>query len=279
MLSRVNVIRGFARPLLQLLTAGVCVAATAGQSADGRSQWTSAAYDLQRTGWNRAEQTLSAANVSGLRRVWKTVLPNTPHVLAGLTPPLVVNHGGRQLVIVGGSDNHVFALDAETGERVWQADFVTEAKPSAADDWLCPNGLTATPVIDTVRSRVFAVASDGRLYALSLEDGRVLLGGVHFLPPFSKMSSLSYIDGVLYSTTSQDCNLGRSGVWAINPDSPGRVVRTFYTASSCSRGFCGAGIWGRAGAASDGAGHLYVATGDGPFDPAAGQWGMAVLQL
>jgi hypothetical protein len=32
-------------------------------------------------------------------------------------------------------------------------------------------------------------------------------------------------------------------------------------------------------AASDGNGHLYVATGDGPFDPAAGHWGMAVLQL
>jgi hypothetical protein len=169
------------------------------------------------------------------------MLPNTPHVLAGLTPAVIVTRGDRQLVIVGGSDNHIFALDADTGERVWQADFTTDAKPSAPDDWLCPNGLTATPVIDKARSRAFAVASDGRLYALSLDDGRVLLSGVHFLPPFSKMSSLTYIDGVLYSTTSQDCNLGRSGVWAINPDSPGRVVRTFYSASSCSRGFCGAG--------------------------------------
>jgi outer membrane protein assembly factor BamB len=267
------------RSLIQLLFTSVLLGAMAGQSADQRSEWISAGYDVQRTGWNRAEQTLSPANVSGMRRLWKTVLPNTPHVLAGLTPPLVVNRGDKQLVIVGGSDNHVFALDAETGERVWQADFTTDAKPSAPDDWLCPNGLTATPVIDTARSRVFAVASDGRLYGLALDDGRVLLPGVHFLPPFSKMSSLTYIDGVLYSTTSQDCNLGRSGVWAINPDSPGRVVRTFYSASSCSRGFCGAGIWGRAGAASDAAGHLYVATGDGPFDPAAGQWGMAVLQL
>ena len=44
---------------------------------------------------------------------------DAPHVLAGLTPPLVVAFGGKQLVVVGASDNHVFALDADTGERVW----------------------------------------------------------------------------------------------------------------------------------------------------------------
>jgi mono/diheme cytochrome c family protein len=264
---------------LQFVFLCVLIATVVAQSPDQSSEWTTAGYDLQRTAWNRAEGTLSSENVGQMRRLWKTVLPNTPHVLAGLMPPLVVSHRGRQLVIIGGSDNHVFALDAATGERVWQVDFATDAKPIAPDDWLCPNALTATPVIDRDHARLFAVASDGRLYALSLDDGRVLLSGVHFLPPFSKMASLSYIDGLLYSTTSQDCNLGRSGVWAIDPDSAGRVVRTLYTASSCSKGFCGAGIWGRAGVATDGEGNLYVATGDAPFNPTAGLWGMAMLQV
>jgi outer membrane protein assembly factor BamB len=250
--------------VVRLGLSGVVLVTLIAQSTNDPSEWTTAGYDMQRTGWNRAERTLS---------------PDNAPLLAGLTPALVANHHGRQLVIVGGSDNHVFALDATTGERVWQVDFTTDAKPIAPDEWLCPNALTATPVIDTARARVFVAASDGRLYVLSLEDGRMLLPGVQFLPPFSKMASLSYIDGVLYSTTSQDCNLGRSGVWAIDPDSPGRVVRTLYTASSCSKGFCGAGIWGRAGVASDGAGSLYVGTGDASFDPPVGQWGMSVLQL
>ena len=214
-----------------------------------------------------------------MRRLWKTVLPNTPHVLAGLSAPLVVNHAGRDLVVVAGSDNHVFALDAATGERIWQADFTTEAKPGAPDDWLCPNALTATPVIDKARGRVFAVASDGRLYTLALDDGRVMVPGTRFLPPFSKMWSLNYIDGVLYSTTSQDCNPGRSGVWAVDPDAPGRPVRVLYTAGTCTKDFCGGGVWGRGGVSSDGAGHLYIATGDAAFDPAAGQWGTAVLKV
>jgi len=123
------------------------------------------------------------------------------------------------------------------------------------------------------------VASDGRLYTLALDDGRVMVPGTRFLPPFSKMWSLSYIDGVLYSTTSQDCNRGRSGVWAVDPDAPGRAVRVLYTAGTCTKDFCGGGVWGRGGVSSDGAGHLYIATGDAAFDPAAGQWGMAVLKI
>src|SRR3954469_10142922 len=174
--------------VVRLGSAAVVVATLVAQSPNDRSEWTTAGYDVQRTGWNRAERTLSPQNAPQMRRLWKTVLPNKPHVLAGLMPALVANHHGRQLVIVGGSDNHVFALDATTGERVWQVDFTTDAKPIAPDEWLCPNALTATPVIDEVRARVFAVASDGRLYTLSLDDGRVLLAGIRFLPPFSKMA-------------------------------------------------------------------------------------------
>jgi outer membrane protein assembly factor BamB len=259
-----------------VMLAGVLASA---QSGEQISEWATYGYDTGRTGWNRAERSLSPTNVGQMRRLWKTTVPNTAHVLAGLAAPLVVRHGGRELVIVAGSDNHVFALDAATGERIWQADFTTDAKPLAADDWLCPNALTATPVIDKARSRVFAVASDGRLYGLALDDGRVLVPGVAFLPPFSKMWSLNYVGGVLYSSTSQDCNGGRSGVWAVNPDAPGRPVSVFYTASSCTKSFCGGGVWGRGGVATDDAGHLYAATGDAPFNPDAGQWGMVVVKL
>jgi outer membrane protein assembly factor BamB len=264
---------------VRIACALVIVSTASAQSPGGPSEWTTYGYDTARTGWNRVEQGLSAENLGPMRRLWKTVLPNRPHVLAGLSAPLAVNHGGRDLVIVAGSDNHVFALDAATGERLWQADFTTEAKPGAPDDWLCPNALTATPVIDKERSRVFAAASDGRLYALALDDGRVLIPGVRFLPPFSKMWSLNYIDGTLYSSTSQDCNHGRSGVWALDPDASGRPVRALYTASMCSKDFCGGGVWGRGGVTTDGSGHLYVPTGDAPFDPGSGQWGTAVLKV
>jgi mono/diheme cytochrome c family protein len=93
------------------------------------------------------------------------------------------------------------------------------------------------------------------------------------------MWSLNYVDGILYATTSQDCNGGRSGVWALDPRAPGRPVTVLYTAGSCSKGFCGGGVWGRGGVSADARGMLFAATGDAPFNPAAGQWGTAVLAL
>jgi outer membrane protein assembly factor BamB len=258
------------------------VGALAAQTAlppAGRSDWITFGYDAQRTGWNRAERTLSPANVGQMRREWKTVLPNTAHVLAGLSAPLVVTTVDRELVIVAGSDDHVFGLDAATGERLWQADFTSSAQPDAPSDWLCPNALNATPVIDPARSRLFVIASDGRLYTLGLRDGHELAPAVRFLPAFSKMWSLNYVGGVLYATTSQDCHGGRSGVWALDPDAPGRPVSVLYTAAACMTPFCGGGVWGRGGVSADANGHLYAATGDGAFDPAAGQWGTAVLKV
>ncbi len=76
----------------------------AAQSPSGSSEWTTFGYDAGHTGWNRADQALSAGNLGQMRRLWKTVLPNTPHVLAGLSARLVVNHAGRDLVVVAGSD-------------------------------------------------------------------------------------------------------------------------------------------------------------------------------
>src|SRR5919112_1256717 len=84
------------------------VSASSAQSPSGPSEWTTFGYDTARTGWNRAEQSLSAANLGQVRRLWKTVLPNTPHVLAGLAAPLVVNHGGRDLVVVAGGGQPPF---------------------------------------------------------------------------------------------------------------------------------------------------------------------------
>ena len=76
-------------------------------SPPGRSDWITFGYDIQRTGWNRAERALSPGTVGQMRRVWKTVLPNAAHVLAGLSAPLVATTTARELVIIAGSDDHL----------------------------------------------------------------------------------------------------------------------------------------------------------------------------
>ena len=113
-------------------------------------QWLTFSHDPQRSGVTADEHAFSVVNVSRLGLEWKTVVPNEPLFLNGLTAPLVVRGiktpgGEKNLVIVAGSSDHVFALDAETGELAWKQDMgITEPRPQDGG-WLCPFALNATP--------------------------------------------------------------------------------------------------------------------------------------
>jgi outer membrane protein assembly factor BamB len=247
-------------------------------------QWLTYGHDPQRSGVASDEHAFTPANVLHLGLIWKTVVPNQPLAMNGLTAPLVADDvatasGKRNLVLVAGSSNHVFALDADSGELLWKFDAPAEAKPHDAPDWLCPNALNDTPVIDPAKGRLFVISSDGRLLTLALADGHPLMPPARFVPAYSKMWSLNYSGGVLYTSLSQDCNDTRSGIAAMDPDAPGKPVVFFSTTGACGKSFCGAGIWGRGGPAVDFAGFVYGATGDAPFDPAANLFGDTLLKL
>ena len=103
------------------------------------SDWLTWGYDQERSGWNRAETTLSKENVSGLVLQWSAQLPIPPReiALSTLTAPLVVegvttSQGRRTLLFVVGSNDTVFAIDADNGKVVWQKSFPEH--PHAAPD-------------------------------------------------------------------------------------------------------------------------------------------------
>lgn len=256
----------------------VFIFASFGVTFAQNGQWITYSHDPQRSGFSSDEHAFSPANVSNLGLQWKTVVPNEPLFLNGLTAPLVVrgvktSAGEKNLVLVAGSSDHVFALDAETGEPVWRQDF-TLSQPRPQDGgWLCPYALNATPVIDPDKARVFIIGSDGRLNTLALSDGHPSIPPAQFVPAFSKMWSLNYSGGVLYASISQGCAHAASGVVAIDPDAPGRPVTRFFSAAD------GAGVWGRGGVAVGFDGFIYGVTGDAPFDPAANEFGDTVFRL
>ena len=113
-------------------------------------------HDPQRTGWAYEETMLSPENVSTLELKWKTKVKNEFRMLSALTVPVVAIgvptlKGVRDVVYVAGSGDHVFALDAETGEVLWTRSFKSYVGPKNSgyqETFLCPNGITATPVID-----------------------------------------------------------------------------------------------------------------------------------
>jgi len=261
--------------LHRFLPAALLAASTTAHAAD----WLTFAGDNQRTGWARGETKLTRENVKGLKLEWSLKLDNQPRELTSLTTPVIVENQGtprgfKDLVIVAGSSNTLFAIDADTGKLFWQRKFGEEAKPKREPHWLCPNALNATPVIDKRSRTVYLITSDGRLHTLNFVNGEDTAAPIQFVPEFSKNWSLNLVNGVLYTNIGQGCNGAKSGVYSIDLNDPKRPISYFLSTTTG-----GAGVWGRAGVAVTSKGVVFAETGDGPYDAAAGKFSDTILAL
>ncbi|HTW67455.1 MAG TPA: hypothetical protein VME17_22710 [Bryobacteraceae bacterium] len=260
----------------------------ASQAQNSRGSWTTFGGDAQRTGWNKFETDLTLESVKHLKLEWSVQLPSEPKSLSNLTAPLVraniaTPRGVKDLVVLAGTANQVFVVDGDTGKMFWDKTLSIEGTPQRGESWLCPNGLTATPVIGPLprtgatASRfgqaLYVLASDGKLHAFNLVSGEDVLPPTPFVPAFAKAWSMNFTSEVLYTTVSQNCNGVRSGVYAMDLSTPQHKVAYFEAGTN------GAGIWGRDGAAITSDGRVIVETGDGRFDPEKQEFADAVLAL
>ena len=242
------------------------------------ADWTTFGGDPQRTNWARDESELTKDSLKKLKLEWSLKLDNESRELNALTVPLVHSQvitprGFKEVVLVAGSSDKVFAIDTDTGKLLWQKTMSIEGTPKQKPHWLCPNSLNATPVIDRGPRTVYVASSDGKLHALNLVNGEDRMAPVQFFPAFAKPWSLNLVDGVIYTTTSQSCNGVKSGVYAMNLKDPSHQVSYFQASTA------GAGIWGRAGAAVTSDGKILVETGDGPYDANAGKLSDTIIEL
>jgi outer membrane protein assembly factor BamB len=266
--SKVSAAAGFALTVAQLAFAG---------------DWTTFGHDPQRTGWAFEETTLSPANVSQLTLRWKARVDNQFYSLSALTAPVVAGNvstvkGVRSVVYVAGISGTVFALDAQTGEELWNHPFKIAALPGKGryqGTFLCPNGITATPAIDKSTGILYVIAADGALYGLDLGAGNVRYGPVQLVAPFAKSASLNLVDGVVYTTLAQGCGNALSGVYAADVRDPHHpAIRQMLLSNTDT-----AGIWGRGGPVIGKDGKIYGGTADGRTDPLAGDYSNTVVAI
>src|SRR5207302_471325 len=116
------------------------------------SDWLMFGGNPQRTGWAQGETEIDRKNAKDLTLLWKISLDNQPHELSSLTAPVaaewvVTPAGMKEIVIVGGASDNLYAIDAESGKLLWKKTFTAEGKSRQTPSWLCPNALNATPVI------------------------------------------------------------------------------------------------------------------------------------
>jgi len=158
--------------------------------------------DIERSGWVKNEKILTKANVGTLKLKWKLETGNQPRALHGLMPVLVIGQlatsdGVKQVGIVNGISDNLYAFDVETGKILWQKHWDYEAPPGAGGGggggaaapqdprrlgFLRPGGSSDTPVIGPAdaqgRRPVYFVTGDGMLHILNAADGSDLQ------PPF-----------------------------------------------------------------------------------------------
>jgi outer membrane protein assembly factor BamB len=238
--------------------------------------WLTYGHDPQRTSWAFEETKIAPDSVSKMALAWKTKLKNEPYMMSALTAPVVASHistskGVRSVVYTAGIKGTVFALDAETGEQLWERQLryaVLPGKWQYQSTFLCPDGITATPVIDKTSNTLYVIGGNGALYGLDLGSGEIRYGPVQFVAPYSKNWSLNLVNGVLYTVLAQGCGGGLSGFYSIDVrDRHHTMIHQMLLSNTNT-----AGIWGRGGPIIGTNGRIYGGTADGVFDPAAGDY-------
>jgi hypothetical protein len=247
------------------------------------ADWLTFAHDPQRSGWAFEESTLNTKTVSGLTLLWKSKTENEFYSLSALTAPVVAEKvstakGLKTVVYVAGISGTVFALEGQTGQVLWtyKIKSFVESKKNVyvyQGTFLCPNGITATPVIDRRSETLNVLGQDGMLYGLGLGGGDLRYGPIQFVAPFSKSWSLNLVNGKLYTALSQGCGNGLSGFYSIDVRDLHHPVIEQGLISNTNT----AGIWGRGGPVIGTNGRVYGGTGDGSFDPAAGDYSNTVV--
>jgi hypothetical protein len=130
---------------------------------------------------------------------------------------------------------------------------VRPARPVASGD-VAPPGAPGNVLAEVPFGGVdplYVMGSDGLLRTLRVSDGALMGPMVPFLPPSARPSPLTFIDGVVYTSTTHGCGSAPNGVWALDLTAANKVT-TWRSG--------GAHVAGSAGPSFGTDGTVYVAT-------------------
>jgi outer membrane protein assembly factor BamB len=252
--------------LLWTLTANAAIA----------SDWPVFGHDPGRSGSTEDKQ-LTTASVAGLRERWHIKLSD----VADSAPIIVGSH-----LYQTSKDGTTVAIDVTDGRIAWS--FTTRG----------PKITTSVPAYDSAGAALYVPGVDGSIHKLDPANGHELRGNgfpaqITTAPETEKdASSLNVVNGYLYAQTSGyygDATPYVGHVVAIRlSDGTKHVFNTLCSSQhklidpqSCPQQR--SGMWSRSGVVVDPdpamGGRIYVATGNGPFNPSDGDYGDSVLSL
>jgi outer membrane protein assembly factor BamB len=273
--------------VVAVLLVSACGGSSTAQSAGVKGaqvatgDWSRFGYDAARHNVS-PDTTITAADIGRLIKqqvqLDGTVDSSPIYVAAGVR--------GHDAFIVTTTYGRTEALDASTGDVLWRFTPPTYRKVAGTSQIT-----TATPVLSTDRTAVYAAAPDGVIRKLRLRNGSVVWArSITKDPTHEKVASaLNLANGRVIATTGGyigDAPPYQGHVVTI-AEKTGKIIHvwnslcsdrhTLIKPSTCKSS--DSAIWSRNGAAVDPAtGDLVVATGNGPFDGKT-DWGDSTLVL
>lgn len=246
------------------------------------SDWNTYGDNLASTSYNPNESTISPANVSGIHLLWADSLG-----AAVTDEPLVATNvpigGSVKTVLYAGAENGIlYALDAADGHTLWSQQLGT-ITTSCMDLPGGKNGITGTAAFDRASNRLYVADGKNNVHALDMRTGQELAGWpvniANQVVQDHIYGAVTYnpANGLLYAETGSYCDIApwHGRITAIDTSSAS-IVANFYPAAP----YEGAGIWGIGGASIDGAGNVYVSTGNSVNAPLEGSaYGEHIVKL
>jgi outer membrane protein assembly factor BamB len=256
----------------------------------------------QHSGNNTLETLITRSNVAQLQLVYQVSLPGVvdgaPAYLNSVSTP----QGVKNLIFVTTKDGTIAAIDVQTGGVVWSHQYPAGSCRINNGSSICYT--TSSPAIDPNRQFVYSYGLDGYVHKYQVGDGsEIKTGGwpeLATLKPYNEKGSSS-----LSIATAQN---GQSYLYVANGGYPGDRgdYQGHITAINLSTGtqnvfnaVCSdqtvhfketpglpdcpsvqSAIWSRAPVVYDPAlNKIFMATGNGDFNPSKHYWGDTVFSL
>jgi outer membrane protein assembly factor BamB len=267
------------------------VSDTVNEAKGKPADWPMFGRDPARSSYAAGETAISLGNINKLHRRWVADL-DAP---ADSAPILISNVtvSGKKLTMLFQTSRNgtTYGIDADRGTIIWS--YSTSG----------PNITSSMPAADPSKKWIYAPGVDGFVHRLSASTGTESFHGgfpvrITWMPEVEKdASALNVANGFLYAVTSgYDGDFGHYDGHVVTVQLNTGKVRVFNSLCSDIRELLGAsggqscpktksGIWSRGGAVVDPDpsmhGHVYVATGNGPFTANNGghDYGDSVLAL